>query len=416
MTMSLMSFKPGTSGADILKYYEEVLSAQGEREDYYMQPDQHAEMHGRGLERLAPSVTAGENGLKSYDRKIMMNLLEGKDASGKELVKGAGAGDKRVPGYDMTFSPDKSVSIAWAAASPEMRLLIQQAHDDAVRDAIDYIQDNYRLANEGHAGKERVKAGLSVAIFRHGTSRELDMQLHSHCVTAGVAVKEDGTVLAVNSRELYQRQKESSGVYRASLADRLQKLSLEIERKGDNFRIAGIPQAVCDFYSTRRKQIVESLNEKGLSGAKASEIAALDTRQTKNSTVKDAELLEKWQSEMAEMGLTAADIDNLRTAARDPDKPVLTMPTQAEFLQKLTEKNSTFGEFDVWREAAVAAQGVASEEGAKKLIENYAKDFLSTRSPDVLRLQHKENAAIRYTSREMYDLERKMIIDSRALQ
>lgn len=410
MTASLSSFKPGTSGGDCLKYYEDQLK-NGEREDYYLQEEGHAEMYGRGLDRLAPNSEAGADGVHEFDRYAMMNMLEGKDANGNELVSGVKDGSKRVPGYDLTFSPDKSVSVAWAAASPELRKQIEAAHDSAARGALDHIQSNYALANEGKGGAERVQANMSAGIFRHGTSRELEPQLHSHCVIPNMAVKADGKVVSLNTRELYQRQKEAGAIYRAELADNLKGMGFDIERKGDNFRLSGVPQGICDQYSTRREQIKDAMDERGTSGAKAAEVAALDTRSAKQG-VPDSVLLKQWQGEMAEKGFTADSVEALRGREKAPDAQAATMPTQEEFLQKLTANNSTFSKNDVWREAAVATQGVTDRHGAA----SYAQDFLATKSPDVLRVQHKENGAIRYTSREMFDLERGMVADAGALR
>jgi len=416
MTASITPFAPGTSGGDCLKYYEEQLK-NGEREDYYLQEEGHAEMYGRGLDRLAPNAEAGDDGVREFDRKTMMNMLEGKDDAGNEILKSTyrsldGKESKgRIPGWDITFSPDKSVSVAWAAASPELRKQIEAAHDSAVRGALDHVQNNFALANEGKGGAQRVQADISAGIFRHGASRELEPQLHSHCVIPNMVVKADGRVASLNGGELYRRQKEAGAIYRAELAEGMKGLGFDIERKGDNFRLSGVPQDICDQYSTRREQIKDAMDERGTHGAKAAEVAALDTRSAKQG-VPDSVLLKQWQGEMAEKGFTAESVEALRGREKAPDTQAATMPTQEEFFQKLTANNSTFSKNDVWREAAVAAQGVTDRHGAA----SYAQEFLATKSPDVLRLQHKENGAIRYTSREMYDLERGMIADVHALR
>lgn len=408
MTASLTSFSAGSSGSSCLKYYEEQRK-NGEREDYYLQEEGHAEMHGRGLDRLAPAAIAGPDGVRAFDRAATMNLLEGKDAAGNALVSGAGDGSKRVPGYDLTFSPDKSVSVAWAAASPELRAQIESAHDKAARRAIDHIQDNFALANEGKGGATRVQADISAAIFRHGASRELEPQLHSHCVIPNISVKKDGSVVSLNSLELYRRQKEAGAVYRAELAQELRSVGFNIERHGDNFRIDGVPQSICDQYSTRREQIEQAMAEHGGHSAQAAEIAALATRQAKQG-VPDSELLSRWQGEMAERGFNAASVEALRGREKAPDSPAPTMPSHDEFLKKLTANNSTFSKNDVWRGAAVAAQGVTDRHG----IADYANNFLV--SKEVLPMQHKENGAIRYTSREMFNLDQQMLADATALR
>ena len=51
--------------------------------------------------------------------------------------------------------------------------------------------------------RERV-AGLAVATFEHATSREQDPQLHTHCLVANVALRQDGTASALDGRHLYR--------------------------------------------------------------------------------------------------------------------------------------------------------------------------------------------------------------------
>jgi TrwC relaxase len=44
-----------------------------------------------------------------------------------------------VAGYDLTFSPVKSVSALWAVADPSTAAAIERAHRAAVRDALRFI-------------------------------------------------------------------------------------------------------------------------------------------------------------------------------------------------------------------------------------------------------------------------------------
>ena len=90
----------------------------------------------------------------------------------------------------MTFSADKSVSALWAIADPELRSEIEQAHNDAARVALE--ETVFR-----HCGWTRIRdrdgqiqvlpADLMAAMFQHGTSRDNDPQLHTHCVIFNAA-------------------------------------------------------------------------------------------------------------------------------------------------------------------------------------------------------------------------------------
>jgi hypothetical protein len=55
-----------------------------------------------------------------------------------------------VAGYDLTFSPVKSVSTLWAVADPHVAALIEEAHQAAVRDALP--SSNATHCSPGKAG------------------------------------------------------------------------------------------------------------------------------------------------------------------------------------------------------------------------------------------------------------------------
>lgn len=61
-----------------------------------------------------------------------------------------------VAGYDLTFSPVKSVSALWALADPQAAARIQRCHDLAVADALRFIE---REALYTRRGRNGVQAG-----------------------------------------------------------------------------------------------------------------------------------------------------------------------------------------------------------------------------------------------------------------
>src|SRR4051794_19941621 len=74
-------------------------------------------------------------------RESLVRLLDGCDPrTGQELVR---VRDGRVPGFDVTFSAPKSVSVLFGIGDDELRGAIRDAHDRAVLDALGYV--------EGHA-------------------------------------------------------------------------------------------------------------------------------------------------------------------------------------------------------------------------------------------------------------------------
>ena len=126
--------------------------------------------------------------------------------SGGKLTQNAGS-ERRSAGLDMTFSADKSVSALWAIADPELRSEIEQAHNDAARVALEETVLRHcactRIRNRG-GGIEVLPADISAAMFQHGTSRDNDPQLHTHCVIFNAArTHADGKYRALHQHPVY---------------------------------------------------------------------------------------------------------------------------------------------------------------------------------------------------------------------
>ena len=86
-----------------------------------------------------------------------------------------------VAGYDLTFSPVKSISALWAIAPPEVSEQIEAAHEAAVADVLEWLQDNATFTRTGTNGVAQVDTeGLIAAVFTHRDSRAGDPDLHTH--------------------------------------------------------------------------------------------------------------------------------------------------------------------------------------------------------------------------------------------
>jgi hypothetical protein len=60
-----------------------------------------------------------------------------------------------VAGYDLTFSPVKSISTLWAVAPQEVAAQVELAHHDAVKDALAFLEKHALYTREGPAGSGR---------------------------------------------------------------------------------------------------------------------------------------------------------------------------------------------------------------------------------------------------------------------
>ena len=190
--------------------------------------------------------------------------------TGGKLTQNAGS-ERRSAGLDMTFSADKSVSALWAVADPELHSDIEKAHNDAARVALEETVLRHcaytRIRNRG-GEIEVLPADISAAMFQHGTSRDNDPQLHTHCVIFNAArTHRDGKYRALHQHPVYTWMKAAGAVYRNALAWSLQeRLGIRMEqygKDGEFTRIAGMPGDLIGHWSKRRAAIIDAAREMG---------------------------------------------------------------------------------------------------------------------------------------------------------
>ena len=190
--------------------------------------------------------------------------------SGGKLTQNAGS-ERRSAGLDLTFSADKSVSALWAVADPDLHSEIEQAHNHAARVALEETvlrHCGYTRIRNRDGEIEVLPADISAAMFQHGTSRDNDPQLHTHCVIFNAArTHRDGKYRALHQHPVYTWMKAAGAVYRNALAWSLhERLGIRMEqygKEGEFTRIAGIPEDLTGHWSKRRAAIIEAAREMG---------------------------------------------------------------------------------------------------------------------------------------------------------
>lgn len=271
------------------------------QDEYYTkenEADADSDWDGRGAERLALDGDVNRRDfealLNGYDPKIAEPLVQTGNKS-------------HAPGWDMTYSAPKSVSVLWALSPPEERTKIEAAHRQAVSAATNHLEDNHAFTRRGKGGSVREPvAGLTIARFHHHTSRDLDPQLHTHAFIFNAAPRQDGSWGTLVSRELYKAQKETGAVYRNHLARALERNGHTVDRHGKSFRMRAIPHHIERAFSKRRIAIEEAAKAHGYRTPKGMELAALRTRQAKRSRERAA-LFQAWSQEARALGFKLPD-------------------------------------------------------------------------------------------------------------
>ena len=167
-------------------------------------------------------------------------------------------------GYDVTFTPVKSVSALWAVAPPSMAAAIEAAHNAAVADALAYLEQRVLFSRRGTNGVRQVEVtGLIGAAFTHRDSRAGDPNLHTHVAIANKVKTLDGAWLAIDGRPLFASMVSISEVYNtqleAHLASRVGLRFGEIPHRDPAKRavreIIGVPAQLREAWSSRRAEI-----------------------------------------------------------------------------------------------------------------------------------------------------------------
>jgi conjugative relaxase-like TrwC/TraI family protein len=139
-----------------------------------------------------------------------------------QIAKDSRPRTQTVAGYDLTFSPVKSVSTLWAVADPVVAAVIERAHQAAVQDALTFIEKHALFTRTGPQGIRQVNVrGLMAAAFTHRDSRAGDPDLHTHVAVANKVQSLDGRWLSIDGRVLFKANVAASETYNTALEQHL---------------------------------------------------------------------------------------------------------------------------------------------------------------------------------------------------
>ncbi len=139
-----------------------------------------------------------------------------------QIAKDSRPRTQTVAGYDLTFSPVKSVSTLWAVADPAVAAVIERAHQAAVKDALRFIEQHALFTRTGPQGIRQVNVtGLVATAFTHRDSRAGDPDLHTHVAVANKVQTLDGRWLSIDGRVLFKANVAASETYNTALEQHL---------------------------------------------------------------------------------------------------------------------------------------------------------------------------------------------------
>jgi conjugative relaxase-like TrwC/TraI family protein len=381
----------GKLGAGQERYYTEKVAEAAE--DYYS---------GEGeAEGCWIGVAAADLGLDGrVDPDALTAMLTGRSpVTGEPHGLKSAPRREPVPGFDLTFSAPKSVSLTWALGGHPVSGQVAEAHRAAVGEAVSYLERQACWARRGKGGTTFVHgSGFLGAAYMHRSSRAGDPQLHTHVLIANATKGPDGRWSRLYHPAIYEHAKTASYIYEAHLRHELtRRLGVEwqpVEKGIADTRVFS-PEELRAF-STRRAEILAAAGE-GAS-ARAMQIATLATRKAKDRDLTTESLRETWRVKGEEIGL-----DRERIAARlGHERPGPSVLTTRQVERSVTEHVSHFDRRDAIR--AVADNLPHGAEARE--IEELADAFLA--SDSVIRIAETPRGG-RFTSERIWRLEQRAL-------
>ncbi len=326
------------------------------------------------------------------------------------IAKGSRPRIQTVAGYDLTFSPVKSVSTLWAVADPHVAAQIERAHQAAVQDALSFIERHALFTRQGRNGIRQVNVtGLVAAAFTHRDSRAGDPDLHTHVAVANKVQTLDGRWLSIDGRVLFKAAVAASETYNTALEHHLRdRLGIRFADRRDTDpgkrpirEIVGVAPALNQRWSTRRVLIKERQGELAakfqrdhgrpptpVEALQLAQQATLETRDPKHEPRTLTEQRTAWHTEAAAtlggpdavQAMISKALNPISTTSPHMDVQWLAA-TAEKVLAAMEERRSTWQSWHVRAEAQrqVRAAQLPTDR-VEQLVELLVAEVLQTRS------------------------------------
>lgn len=200
----------------------------------------------------------------------------------EQIKREAKAGKREtVRYYDLTFTPVKSVSVYRAALDAAgaggAAAAVSRAHDQAVREALEFIESQVRTTRVGWhrtvtqddgtkrttGGYAEVDGGMVMTTWRHSSSRDGDPHLHTHAAILNRVMADNGKWYAVDGEQMKPLKGAADMIYERRLEELITEATgarFAWRPDGKTREIIGVDRALCDESSARRDAIQPELD------------------------------------------------------------------------------------------------------------------------------------------------------------
>ncbi len=293
-----------------------------EAQKYYAAADYYSE--GQEIVGLWGGKGASRLGLEgTVDKFSFERLCDNLNPTTGEPLTVRTRGDRTV-GYDFTFSVPKSVSLLYTMSGDQDILgAFRGAVDETMREIEMEMKTRIR---KDHQDTDRTTGNMVWAEFIHTTSRPVDgipdPQLHAHVFAFNTTWdEEERRWKAGQFRELKRDAPYFQAAFRVRLASKLQDLGFGVERKRDDFEMAGIPADVLKRFSRRTALIEKVAEERGITDPDRKAELGAATREKKGSALGWESLRKEWNIRLTDRERdTLAAVHRRERAAAKPER------------------------------------------------------------------------------------------------
>jgi conjugative relaxase-like TrwC/TraI family protein len=278
------------------------------------------------------------------------------------------SGKKANPGRDITLSAPKSVSLLSLVKEDKK---VVEAHQQAVRHTLNYVEKNCVFTRTGQGGANRQQTDNAlIAIFQHDDNRNLDPQLHSHCVIFNQTRGEDGKWRSMDNRELYQQKMTIGMVYHHELARELKQLGYELSWNRDGtFEVYGYTPEQLKVFSSRRQEIENAVGKDASAAKKARACTRTRRGKVHQATEERAVIKQQWlqKAELALISHPQPEYQNRQQLTESLNRNKLI----AEAIAVTSEQQVTFPKHILFKELLRQSQGNHRLEDLQQELDNH---------------------------------------------
>ncbi|RPE73743.1 MULTISPECIES: MobF family relaxase [unclassified Frondihabitans] len=336
-----------------------------------------------------------------------------KEELGRFITAASRPTQQAVAGFDLVFSPAKSVSTLWGLGDNDTRKVIEDAHEQAIADTVKYLEDEAIATRAGRNGVAQidVEGGLIATRFRHHDSRTGDPQLHDHLVVANKVKGSDGKWRTIDSKLLHRQGVAASEFYNARVMDFVtERLGVttelrEVTRgKRPVVEIAGVDDRLTKGFSTRSASIKDAMkkleqdyrHDHGRAPDLKARIAlaqqaTLDTRPQKETARSLSALRDSWRARaIGIVGDRVVDdvVESAKQAGRDARagtsgtrETITTADASARVVETVSEHHAVWGPHMIEAEARRFVQAERTKGNTVEgTVEQITKHALTTDS------------------------------------